>query len=459
MEKVASIDEMVTEIAIRVPPSDPARLVNFASVCKRWLGILTKEAFRRAYATRHGRPPFLVPTAPPYPRLSPDVGTDNWYALDARQGRVLLFRNTPDLIVWFPVSGEHFLLPEPPRPYQYHAGAVICADSPHCSDPNCYSLHDFRVIFVGCQDELTSFNQITFFQGNETWESVCSSDTDKWGDAYALKDARYHSDHPLIERSPPVIHRDALYFTLEMHALEGEEVRAALKFDLDAKELSVVLGPEDANPDSRIFLATSEGLAWAGTTVDADEDAEDEDEDEGEMNGQNNICLWTLGDNEPPVWALTSDINLDTTLSSGAISPTYNPAVVGFVEGEETIFIDSGERIFSVDVGSSKTIGPSGRSLAVLPFSHYYMPSMPEESNKKTETEGYAVEFTKDEGVNGPEDKKNTTSKAGVIGQKRGLEAEAPSGNKKPKGEQNKDFSGADELSTQEKTLGDEDLE
>ncbi|CAN6197835.1 unnamed protein product [Urochloa humidicola] len=95
------------------------------------------------------------------------------------------------------------------------------------------------------------------------------------------------------------------------------------------------------------------------------------------------------------------------------MSPAYTPSVVGFVEGEATILIDSGERIFSVEVDSLKVkdIGPSGRCVAVLPFSHYYMPSKPKESSKKTETEGYGVEFTEDEGVNGPQDKKNTTSK------------------------------------------------
>jgi hypothetical protein len=134
---------MVTEIAVHIPPSDPARLVHVALVCKNWQRLLTSPDFLLAYAKRYGRPPFLgyfhrcpspvsgrqidhfVPTAAAaLPSFSPDIGIDSWYALDVRQGRVLLLRTTPDLIVWKPMSGEHFLLPQPPRSYQYQAGAV-----------------------------------------------------------------------------------------------------------------------------------------------------------------------------------------------------------------------------------------------------------------------------------------------------------------------------------------------
>jgi hypothetical protein len=198
----------------------------------------------------------FVPTAASFSSFSPDVGTDSWYALDVRQGRVVLLLNTEDLIVWLPFSGEQFVIPEPPRSYQYCAGAVICADSPECRDPECYSLHNFCVILVDCEDSLATFDQIEFFEGNKTWASIYSLNENKWGYTYALKDNRY-TEYPLIERNPPVLYRDALYLILETHELEGEEVRAALKFDLTDQKLSVVLAPEDANTDSGIFLATS----------------------------------------------------------------------------------------------------------------------------------------------------------------------------------------------------------
>ena len=90
-EKIASMDEMVMEIGIRIPPSDPARLVCFALASKNWLKVLTGEKFRQAYGRRHGRPPFVgyfhschspasgenrfVPIAAPSPPFSPNVGT------------------------------------------------------------------------------------------------------------------------------------------------------------------------------------------------------------------------------------------------------------------------------------------------------------------------------------------------------------------------------------------------
>jgi len=88
------MNEMVMEIGIRIPPSDPARLVCFALASKNWLKVLTGEKFRQAY----GRPPFVgyfyscpspasgenrsVPIASPSPLFSasrrtsaPTVGT------------------------------------------------------------------------------------------------------------------------------------------------------------------------------------------------------------------------------------------------------------------------------------------------------------------------------------------------------------------------------------------------
>ncbi|XP_002452276.2 uncharacterized protein LOC8064282 [Sorghum bicolor] len=318
MGKVLAIDDMVVEIALRIPPSDPASLVRAALVSKNWQRLLTSPDFLLAYAERYGRPPFLgyfhsspsplsgrqmdrfVPAAAAFPTFSPDIGTDSWYTLDVRQGRVLLLRVTPDLIVWKPMSGEHFLLPRPPRSYQYQAGAVMCANNPQCRDPDCYDVHDFRVIFVGCDDKLVTFNKRKFFEGNETWACIYSQETDEWGEIYVLKDDRY-TEHPLLEHNPPVLHRDALYFTLEMHELQGEEVRAALKFDLTVQKLSVVFAPEGAYADFGMFFGTSEGFAFAGIA--------EEDEDEGTE--QNTISIWSLTDSDPAVWSFNRDINLE----------------------------------------------------------------------------------------------------------------------------------------------------
>jgi hypothetical protein len=59
MRKVLAIDDMVTEIAVRIPPSDPAHLVRVALVCKNWQRLLTSPDFLLVYAKRYGKPPFL----------------------------------------------------------------------------------------------------------------------------------------------------------------------------------------------------------------------------------------------------------------------------------------------------------------------------------------------------------------------------------------------------------------
>jgi hypothetical protein len=70
---------------------------------------------------------------------------------------------------------------------------VICANNPQCRDPYCYSLHDFRIIFVGCDDEPVTFDKRKFFKGNETWACIYSQETDEWGETYVLKDDRHRA--------------------------------------------------------------------------------------------------------------------------------------------------------------------------------------------------------------------------------------------------------------------------
>lgn len=135
---------------------------------------------------------------------------------------------------------------------------------------------------------------------NETWASMYSSDSDAWGQVYLLNDDQYSNiDHPDIQHNPPMLHGNRLYFTLD--TLEGEEVMPALRFSLaadDDEKLSILLSPEEASPyPAGMYLATSEGLAFAGpVAVHSDSD------DEG--NEDNTICVWSLSNNPPPVWTL-----------------------------------------------------------------------------------------------------------------------------------------------------------
>ena len=130
---------------------------------------------------------------------------------------------------------------------------------------------------------------------------------------------------------------------LQMHELEGDEVRAALKFDLTHEMLFVLIAPDDANPYSGIFLSTPEGLAFAGSAEDHNLDAaDDEEEADGEPNEDNNLNL-------------IADIDLEAILPLGAIPHARSPSMVSFISGEPTVFIEAGDRIFTVDIQSLKT--------------------------------------------------------------------------------------------------------
>ncbi|CAN6329547.1 unnamed protein product [Urochloa humidicola] len=51
------VDNAITEIPLRVPPSDPARLVCASAVCKYWHRILSDPIFPRRYRAFHHRTP------------------------------------------------------------------------------------------------------------------------------------------------------------------------------------------------------------------------------------------------------------------------------------------------------------------------------------------------------------------------------------------------------------------
>ncbi|KAF8731962.1 hypothetical protein HU200_015912 [Digitaria exilis] len=128
---VVLMEELVEEILLRFPPTEPASLVRAALVCKPWCRLISGRRFSEV----HRSPPMLgyfcnlypdagnpnrnkdagpvsrfFPASAAYPR-HPDQA--NWSALDARHGRVLLrsVRGHPRISVWDPVTGERWELP------------------------------------------------------------------------------------------------------------------------------------------------------------------------------------------------------------------------------------------------------------------------------------------------------------------------------------------------------------
>ncbi|TVU00275.1 hypothetical protein EJB05_54310, partial [Eragrostis curvula] len=91
------LDENIEEILLRIPPDNPARLINAALVCKPWSRLISGGRFRRRYHEFHRKAPMLgffyddtqmtrfIPTS----SLLPPHAKDH-VVMDARYGRVLL---------------------------------------------------------------------------------------------------------------------------------------------------------------------------------------------------------------------------------------------------------------------------------------------------------------------------------------------------------------------------------
>jgi hypothetical protein len=136
------MEELVEEVLLHLPPEDPAslvrklwcRLVCGAAFCRRFLEFhrsaphLLGVLYRKDVVTDTDTSPlrrmptaYFVPTTSFLPaRAAAGRGQYGWCAIDARHGRVLLWRSSPssygraDLSVWDPVTDEQRDLPEPP---------------------------------------------------------------------------------------------------------------------------------------------------------------------------------------------------------------------------------------------------------------------------------------------------------------------------------------------------------
>nr|CAB3463240.1 unnamed protein product [Digitaria exilis] len=157
-------DDVIREILLRLPPSEPAHLVRAALVCRRWRRLLADRGFLRLHRAFHGgAPPLLgflhnrdrtdgfprfIPSALGAPATAeaaawrfslPEPEPHAWLALDARHGRVLLHSSDPKrLVVWDPITGDHHKLPLPAHPYRSLAAAVLCAAMDGCDHLDCH---------------------------------------------------------------------------------------------------------------------------------------------------------------------------------------------------------------------------------------------------------------------------------------------------------------------------------
>ncbi|CAN6212986.1 unnamed protein product [Urochloa humidicola] len=183
--------DLIGEIVLRLPPSDPACLVRASLICNLWRGIISDRTFPRRYREFHRTAPVLgffqnfyhgpngynlrfipITGASPIPQPESNPFRSS-LVLDSRHGRVLLrdMDGGFKFAVWDPISGHRQQLPEPSITYSYispYNAAVLCgADC--CEHLDCHG-GPFLVILMcsGCEERDT-----------RAW--VYSSKTGAWG--------------------------------------------------------------------------------------------------------------------------------------------------------------------------------------------------------------------------------------------------------------------------------------
>ncbi|CAN6165494.1 unnamed protein product [Urochloa humidicola] len=250
----ALMDEIVEEILLRLPPSEPASLVRAALACKPWCRLISGHRFRRRFREFHRTPPMLdfmynliedggdyvarfVPTCsfrPPYPHAA----HRGWRAVDARHGRVLL-RSTsllepPRLVVWNPMTDEWRQLPLMPQDLYDWNAAVLCAAGGACDRLDCHDEPFLIVLLNRGVDDIT------------LW--VYSSQACAWSEP----DHVTHTPMSGVEMVAPAIVGNALYFVVDW----GTRI---ISYDLATRQMSAILQPRDSLVDNS--AAGAPGLA------------------------------------------------------------------------------------------------------------------------------------------------------------------------------------------------------
>ncbi|KAL6647778.1 hypothetical protein ACP70R_015215 [Stipagrostis hirtigluma subsp. patula] len=347
------IEDVTTEILLRIPPDEPAHLFRAALVCKPWHRILTDAAFLRRYREFHRTPPLLgflysycqlgedhhrvITTAASFPCFRPAPNHIRWWPLDCRHGRVLLHTSDPEgLVVWDPITNDQQYLSLPDYSYLLHAAAVLCAVE-GCDHLDCHGL-PFIVVFVLNDDKEEEYVARL---------SVYSSETGTWSTPTSIQIDYY------VDRRSNLLTRDTLYFTLRC-------ARGFLKYDLIRGGLSVIYSSLDMlyQDDEGVVMAAQDGgLGFAAADA-------------------NRVLLWSwqAGTDGTMRWVQCSVIELCTLISVPFPCDLYD--VIGFAEGTSTIFVSTDAGVFTLDLKSkqARKVDEIVYYNAIIPYMSFYTP-------------------------------------------------------------------------------------
>ncbi|CAL5077694.1 unnamed protein product [Urochloa decumbens] len=341
-------DEIVEDIFVHVPPSDPALLLRAALACKRFARLFANTGFRRRYRERHHRAtPMLgflanltftggvarfIPT-PGAGGFCPARDERHGYrAHDARHGRVLLTKLLPQgttdlphghdqesvLAVWDLTTDDlrHLPLLHRRREVLTWNAAVLCGAAGDHID--CHSA-PFRMVFLG-------------IDAKNTTAHVFSSDSGEW--SKVSRNNNLPGDD-LDESQPGVVlaGNAAAHFMLA----KGNRI---LKLDLATGKMCLLHLPRQC---SRVVLMAMDdgrkvGFAEMLLPLSA-------------------IRLWSveLGPNGVEKrWVITRTIELDKHLPADALVPRSMPCVAAYADGAGVIFLKTIDGLYSLDLKSGQ---------------------------------------------------------------------------------------------------------
>lgn len=360
--------DVVGEILLRLPPSEPACLIRASLVCKSWLRLASDATFLRRYRAFHGAPappllalltntrgggsgsnePRLVPFTDPTPFDPPPAPAFDCsryrsrrpWVMDCRHGRALLFDAWADsegaLAVWDPITGDRQVLPKPRCGRNVSAAAVLCAAA-GCDHLDCHrGGRPFLVLCLG----VSAATQSGFVDAH-----VYSSEAASWR---ALATVQLGVDSYGRINCGLVI-GDEIYFTLKFSA-------RILKFSLGTNAFTLIGVPVDIQ---FVLMRTEDDSLGLASVRDS------------------NLHLWSRKekDNLEGVagWVNCRVIKLQAPFST---NDRFATSVIGFAEGVDVILVMNTRVMFAVELKSGKVteVGKPGDCGSALPIMGFYTP-------------------------------------------------------------------------------------
>ncbi|CAL5077904.1 unnamed protein product [Urochloa decumbens] len=364
MAMATLLTELLEEILLRLPPSDPACLFRAALVCKRWCGIVSSAGFRRRFIKFHGTPPTVAavynivdgddyvacfrPCSASFPHHADRHGKA---VLDCRHGRVLL-RGMPAagenlklgyvsaIDVWDPITDKQWEVPLPfLYPYKFDPVVLCGAAAGTCDHLDCHG-EPFLVSIVGT--DLKDIFIYTYSSEDAAWSEPSSIHLDAALSSYSMP-------------RPGLVTGDAIYFTL---VEEGHRNRI-VKYDMGSRVISMIDPPLSLHTGVKLTLVETKdgGLGVACN-----------------FQGYDNLHVWSrrvLGSNGVEQWVKDQVIKLDTVLSLSVATggPSTKCNVVGFGEGTNVIFGSASDGLFVVWRNSGRVMKADERkAVRILPL-------------------------------------------------------------------------------------------